>query len=144
MAVTVSFYNNFVEDVGRGRINMASDTFKIALVNSYTFDATDADYAALSGQLSTSHGYTSPGATLASVTWAFGSGVTKWDAADVTWSASGGSIGPATGAVIYSDTSSSPTNDRLVLYIDFGASQTAGDGTDFKITFNASGIFTIS
>lgn len=144
MAVTVSFYNNFIEDVGRGRINLASDTFKIALVNTYSFDADDADYSDLTDLLSTGSGYTAPGQALTGVSWAFATSLTKWDADDVTWSASGGSIGPATGAVIYSDTSTVPTADRLVMYIDFGGSETAGDGTDFKITFNASGVFTIS
>lgn len=143
MAVTVSFYNNFIEDVGRARINLGSDVFKIMLVNGYTYNATHAAKASITGELSTANGYTAAGATLSNVTWAYGSSVTKFDADDVTWSASGGSIGPATGAVIYSDTSTTPTADRLVCYIDFGTSETAGAGTDFKITFNASGIFTI-
>lgn len=37
-----------------------------------------------------------------------------------------------------------PAADLLVCDIDFGADETAGDGTDFKITFNAGGIFTIT
>lgn len=142
MPVTVTPYNNFVEDVARGRINLISDTFKVILVNSgYTFSGAHADLAAVTAsQLSTANGYTAGGATLANKTVSYASGVTKWDADDVTWTASGGSIGPATGAIIYDDTSTSPTADRLVCYIDFGGAQTAGNGTDMKIFFNAAGI----
>ena len=142
MAVTISFYDTFIELMGDNTIDMDGDTFKIELHNAYTFSAAHDERADVSGTaLATGNGYTNPGQNLASVTWSQTSGTTTGDAADVTWSASGGSIGPATEAIIYSDTS---TNDKLVCDIDFGGSQTAGDGTDFKITFNASGIFTIS
>ena len=142
MAVTVSFFNNFIEDVGRNRINIATDTFKVALVNGYSFDATDADYASVSNTLITENGYTAPGQNLINITWAFGSGVTKFDADNISWVADGGSI-TATGAIIYSDTSSSPTADRLVCYIDFGETVEAEDDVSFKIIFNNSGILTI-
>ena len=48
----------------------------------------------------------------------------------VTWTASGGDIGPTPGAIIYDDT----TTDKVVIgYLDFGTSQTAADGTTFNI-----------
>ena len=142
MAVTVSFFNNFVEDLGRNRINLATHTFKVALVNGYTFDATDADYASVSNKLTTANGYTAPGQNLLNVTWSFSGGLTKFDADNATWVATGGSI-VATGAVIYDDSSTSPTADRLVCYIDFGETVTAADDVSFKVVFNNSGILTI-
>lgn len=48
---------------------------------------------------------------------------------------------PADDGVIFSDTAGS---DELCYSIDFDGSQTAGDGTDFIITFNVSGIFTLT
>ena len=54
----------------------------------------------------------------------------------VTWTASGGSIAAAK-ALIYAD---SLTNKDPVAYIDFGGTQTAPDGTDFKIVWSANGI----
>lgn len=144
MAVTISFYNNFIEDMGKKRVDLPNDTFKIMLVNGYTFSATHTKKADVSGEIANGNGYTSGGATLSGVTWSFSTPTHKFDASDVTWTATGGSLGPATGAVIYDDTITTPEADRLVCYIDFGTSEAAGDGTDFKITFNANGIFTIA
>lgn len=59
--------------------------------------------------------------------------------ANVDIVAAGGTIGPAYGALIYD----SSTNTPLFL-IDFGQAQSAGNTTDFKIVWNASGIFTFT
>jgi hypothetical protein len=53
--------------------------------------------------------------------------------------ASGGTIGPASGALVYD----SSTN-LVLFFINFGQSQSAGNTTDFKIVWNASGIFTFT
>lgn len=55
----------------------------------------------------------------------------------VTWNASGGDIGPSAGAILMDDTSS---DDTIIGYINFGADQTATNGTSFNI---ASGTFRI-
>lgn len=142
MAVTVSYFDKFIEAVGKNTIDLDSHTFKVMLVNNYTYDQTDINKADVGAvEIANGNGYSTGGATLSSVTFAFGAGVTKWDADDVTWTAAGGTIGVADGAIIYDDTHAS---DALVCYIDFGQDESAGAGTDFKITFNASGIFTIS
>lgn len=139
---TISIYNKFKEYIADGSIDLDTDTFKIILLDSsHTFTATNTQLTDVSAnEIANGNGYTTGGATLSSVTWTESSGTVTFDAADVTWTASGGSI-TATDAVIYDDTS---TGDLLVASIDFGGSQTAGDGTDFKITWNASGIFTLS
>ena len=145
MAVTINFYNKFIEYVGDGGIDLDNDTFDIILMNSsHVFTATNTIKANISAnEIATGFGYTQGAKTLTTPTWIESSGTLTFDAADVTWTASGGSIGPATDAVIYSETSTSPV-DALMCSIDFDGAQTAGDGTDFKITFNANGIFTIS
>lgn len=146
MVVTINRYNQFPEYFGDNGIDLDGDTFKIELYNStHAFNATHDRRADVSANaLATGNGYTNPGQDLTSVTWVNSSGTITFDAADNTWTASGGSIGPADDAVIYSDTSTVPAADLLAYSIDFGGSETAGDGTDFKITFNASGIFTVS
>ena len=63
----------------------------------------------------------------------------KLDGDDIVQAASGGLIGPAEAAVIYDDTDA---NDAPVAFIDFDGAQSAGDTTDFKITWNANGIVT--
>jgi hypothetical protein len=50
---------------------------------------------------------------------------------DVSWTASGGNIGPANGAIIYDDT---VADDTVVGFIDFGTAQMATDGGVFRLT----------
>jgi len=145
MAVTINFYDQFMEFVGDGGIDLDNDTFDIILMDvNHTFTQANTKKADISAnEIATANGYTQGAETLASVTWTSSGATQTFDAADPTWTASGGSIA-ATDAVIYSETSSSPDADLLMCSIDFDGLQTAGDGTDFKITINASGIFTIS
>ena len=119
-----------------GVIDFSSDAFKIILMESgFVFDK-DAheDYADVSGsELATANGYTAGGETLAGVA------VTEDDVDDrteitwndVTWTAVGGPIGPASAAIIYDDTA---LNDPIVGYIDFGADYTQADGGTATIT----------
>ena len=142
MAVTINFYNEFVHHVGLGVIDLDSDTFDIILMNtSHTFTATHATKSQISAnEIATANGYTQGAEVLASVTWTESSGTATFDAADSSWTASGGSI-TASDGVIYSETAAA---DELMCSIDFDGSQSAGDGTDFIVSYNASGIFTIS
>lgn len=144
MAVTVHGYNNFIKDAFTGNMKLTTDTFKAILVSGYTFDPTHADFAHITGELPTGHGYTAGGAPLANITLTFVSTKTKWDCDDLIWAASGGVIGPYTGLVIYSFTSSAPTAKRLVLYADFGGSVSTPDGQDLVITFGADGISAVT
>lgn len=147
MVVSINFYNQFMEYVGDGGIDLDDDTFKAELYNStHVFTATHQQRSDVSANaLATQFGYTNPGKNFTGITWTSTGGVQTFDdTVDMTWTASGGSIGPADDCVIYSDTSTLPFVDLLMCSIDFDGSETAGDGTDFKITINASGLFTIS
>lgn len=146
MAVTIFAYDRFAEFFGDNGVDLDDDTFKAELYNAtHTFTATNIQRSQISANaLATNFGYTNPGQNLASVTWVTASGTQTFDAADVTWTASGGSIGPAQFCVVYSDTSTVPSADLLGIDVNFGTTETAGDGTDFKVTWNASGIFTIT
>ena len=57
---------------------------------------------------------------------------------DATWTASGGAI-TASYAILYNATDA---NSPPLAFIDMGGSQSAGDGTQFKVIWNASGIVT--
>ena len=74
---------------------------------------------------------------LTSITFATSGGTITWDAADVEWTSS--TITSARYAAIYDDTL---TNKPLICAIDFGGDFSTTSGT-FKITWNASGIFTL-
>jgi len=143
MAATFNFYHNYKLGLGQKLFHQTTDAFILCLLSSsYTPNyATHTTKAHLTNQLSTANGYTQDTKALASKTWALSSGTITWDAADITWTASGGSIGPARYCAIYDDTDAS---DSLVGLVDFGEDKTAGDGTDFKIVWNASGIFTLA
>ena len=121
--------------LAKGDVAFDTDSFKIILMNnSFTFDKdTHATYANVSAsELATANGYTVNTKTLAGVA------ISEDDTNDrsavtwsnVSWTASGGSIGPSNGAIIFDDTT---VDDSVVGYIDFGAAQTATDGGNFNI-----------
>jgi len=141
MAVTISLYNHTAKLFADGS-NASGYTYKVKLYSAATFDATDTTLAGVTGTEATSGtGYTAGGQALANVTV---STVTTndatFDADDVTWTASGGSITASYG-IIYNDTDA---DDPPLAFIDFDGSQSAGDGTEFKIVWNSSGIFTFT
>lgn len=139
MAVTVSLYNHTAARFASGA-NAEGDTYKVMLCTAATFTASDTTLAGITKtEVAGANGYTTGGQALSNVAV---STVTtndaKFDADDVTWTASGGSITASYG-ILYND---SDTNDPPVAFIDFGGSESAGAGTDFLIVWNASGIFT--
>jgi len=139
VAVTISLYNHTAKRFADGS-NAVGDTYKVKLLTAATFDATHTTLTATGGtEATTGTGYTAGGATLANVAvTTVTTNDAKFDADDVTWTASGGSI-TASYAILYNDTD---TDDPPVAFIDFGGSESAGDGTDFLIVWNANGIFT--
>ena len=140
MPVSISLYNHTAKRFAEGT-NAVGDTYKVKLLTAATFDATHTTLAGTGGTETTgSNGYTTGGATLANVTVTQSGNDAAFDADDVTWSASGGSIA-AGYAIVYNDTDA---NDPPVAFIDFDGSQSAGAGTDFKIVWNASGIVTFT
>jgi len=142
MAIVATLSNHFKFQLVSKQIDFANDTFKIILMNtSFAFDpdthATLADVT--SNQLASGNGYTQNDRSLAGVT------VIEDDANDrarvqwtnVTWTATGGSIGPTGAAIIYDDTT---TDDTVVGAIDFGTDYTIADGSSLQfqnLAFNS-------
>lgn len=148
MAVSISFYEKFIVFMGDDTFDMDTDVWDIILMTpTHVFTAANTIKANISAnEIPTGNGYTQGLETLLSVTWLEAAGVTTFDCADIVWSATGGPIptsGNCDAAVIYSETATQNV-DALMCTIDFGQNETAGDGTDFKITPNTSGIFTIT
>ena len=150
MVVSINRYNKWVEYFGDNSVDLDADQFFHMLMNStHVFTAAHTIRTDVSAnQIATGFGYTQAtggltGKELGTPTWVESSGTVTFDAVDTTWTASGGDIGPADDCVLFDDTSSAPV-DALAYSIDFGASETAGDGTDFKITWAGAGIFTVS
>lgn len=140
MPVSISLYDHTAKRFADGS-NAVGDTYKVKLLTAATFDATHTTLTATGGtEVANGNGYLTGGATLGSVVVNQTGNDAAFDAADVTWSASGGAITASYG-IVYNDTD---TNDPPVAFIDFGGSQSAGDGTDFKVVWNASGIVTFT
>lgn len=142
MAGTVQGYNKWVEYAMTGVVDMVTDTFKLAVVNGYVFNAADDVYGDISvSEIAQANGYTSGGYTLNNKTFGYNTGLgkTKFDADDINIAASGGSIGPFTGAVVYSS-----TTGKLFYYIDFGETVTVLDATSYLLVGNTNGFVNIT
>jgi hypothetical protein len=135
---TLTKFYSFVEAIHEKKHNLGNDTLKVLLTNTAP-SLSNTQKSDISGELSTANGYTAGGATVTITSSAQSSGLYTLIASDVTWTASGGSIGPFRYAVIYNDTA---TNDELIGYIDYGYSVTVASGQTFTIDFDAtSGLY---
>ncbi len=147
--VTINRYNKMMEYGGDNSIDFDGDQFFCMLMTgTHTYTAANTIRTDVSGnQISGGSGYTQAtggltGEEMLSPTWVESGGVVTFDGADISWTASGGDIGPAEDMVLFDDTTTAVV-DALMYSIDFIGPETAGDGTDFKVTWNGSGIFTV-
>lgn len=108
-----------------------------------TPDKANDSYRSDLADIGTQNGYVNGGQQLGTITWVEQAGSPQgiWvlDCADFTWTASGGSIGPAQYLVFYMKGAGSP-NDYLVGYVDYGANFTITDGNALNVTV-PSGLF---
>lgn len=135
-------FNQFTEDLAKKVHNLNSDTLKVMLTavapvatNSVKGDLTE---------IAAGNGYSAGGTTATFSSGAQTTGTYKLVLADVTFTASGGSITTFRYAVLYNDTPSSPA-DPLVGYWDYGASITITNGNSFTVDMDATnGVLTIA
>jgi hypothetical protein len=145
-ASSLTKFQDFVEQLGKGVHNFSSNTFKIALTNTAPTAATNTVLADIT-QISTGGGYTAGaggGYTLASVVWAETGGVAKLTIGDLVITATGASVGPFRYAVLYNDTATSPA-DALIGFYDYGSALTLADTETLTIDFDgAAGVLTVT
>ena len=128
--------NHFKYQLAKGEIDLDVDTVKICLMaTAFSFDkdahAVWGDVSA--SELATGNGYTQDTKTLANVV------ITEDDTNDrvnvtwdnAVWTASGGSIGPTPGAILYDDSSA---DDTIIGFLDFTTERTAADGGTFTVS----------
>jgi hypothetical protein len=141
VAVTISLYNHTAARFADGS-NAVGDTYKVKLLTAATFNATHTTLAATGGtEVANANGYVTGGEDVTGVAvTTVTTNDAKFDADDIVWSASGGAITASYG-ILYNNTD---TDSPPVAFIDFDGSQSAGDGTDFTIAWNASGILTFT
>jgi hypothetical protein len=133
--------NQFVEDLAKKVHNLNSDALFVALSNT----APSASNAILSSitEIAAGNGYTAGGNAAAFVSGAQTSGTYKLVLATVTFTASGGSIGPFRYAYLYNSTPTSPLKP-LIGYFDYGAALTITNGNSFLVSLDqTNGVFTL-
>jgi hypothetical protein len=135
-------FNQFVEDLAKGVHNFASHTCKIALTN--TAPAAANEVLANITQITAGNGYSAGGGVATFTSCEQTSGVMKLILQDVTFTASGGSIGPFRYAVLYNDTPTSPA-DPLIGFWDRGSEITLLDGESCVIDLDqTNGVLSIT
>jgi hypothetical protein len=141
MAIALTKFQEFSENLGKGVFNLATDQLKIALTNTEPTVATDSTYADLTSPIA---GTNLDGATPFNVTttsFEQTSGTAKLILADLTLTATD-SVGPFQYVVLYSDDA---TNDELIGYYDYGSEVTLADNDTFKVDWDGSaGAITIA
>lgn len=119
--------------------DLHADTIKVYLTNAPP-DAADEIKADLA-EIAAGNGYSAGGQDIANTASATG-GVYTVTATDITWTASGGQIGPFRAAVAYNDTPVSPV-DPLIGAWDRGSSLTLDDGESFTLDFSGNALLTV-
>ena len=133
-------FQDFAEQVLRGKHDFGAHTFKVALTN--TAPAATNTVLTDITQVAATGGYVAGGYLLDTVALTETGGVAKVTIADEIITASGGAVGPLRYAVIYNDTS---TGKLLVGHVDYGSSITLADGETLTIDFDAAGgVLTLS
>lgn len=139
---TFNKFNQFVEDLAKKVHSLNADTLKVMLTNSAPV-ATNAILSDIT-EIGTGSGYSAGGTTATFTTGAQTSGTYKLVVADVTFTASGGSIGPFRYLVLYNSTPSSPLKP-LIGWYDYGTNLTITNGNSFLVDFDGTnGVLTLA
>lgn len=136
--------NQFTQDLCEGAHNFksAGATYKVSLSNTATV-ATNSIFGDISANdLTTTGGYTAGGATSA-MSDSTASGTEKVLATNVTWTGSGGGMGPFRYTTIYCSSQATPVKP-LVCWFDYGSSISLASGDTFTVSFDGTnGLFTL-
>ncbi len=129
---TFNKFQDFVDQLARGVHDFDAHTFKVVLTNSAPVNTN----TLLSNitQISGTNGYTT-GGTATTVTVNEAAGTVTVSGTKVTFTASGGSMGPFQYAVLYNDSATSPA-DALVGWWDYGSAVTLADTESFDVKFS--------
>jgi hypothetical protein len=128
---TFNKFNQFVADVANKVHNLGSDTLKVGLTNTAPV-ATNTQYSNIT-EIGAGNGYAAGGNAVTVTSSAQTSGTYKLIAGNVTFTATSGSIGPFRYAVLYNST---PANQNLIGWYDYGTNLTITAGNSFQVQFD--------
>jgi len=137
---TFNKFNSFVEALAEKVHNLQSDVLKVALTNT----APSASNTVLADitQIAAGNGYIADGAQATQASSAQTAGTYKLVLNDVTFTASGGSLGTFRYAVLYNDTA---INDELIGFWDYGTTLSITNGNSIIVDFDATnGVLTLT
>lgn len=129
---TVTKFQDFSEQLIRGVHDFDAHVFKVALTNTAP-TAANVSLADIT-QIAAGNGYTTGGNTT-TITVAETAGTTTVTGTSVTFTATGGAMGPFRYYVIYNDSATAPA-DALIQFYDHGSSVTLQANDQFVINWN--------
>ena len=140
-------FNVFVEDLASAVHDLTTDTLKVAMFPAASApSAIDELLGSMTGEITYTNMTTSPTASRSlgtPSTAAETGGVFTLDYADMTVTAGAGAIAAFRYIVVYNDSTTVKT-DPVIGWYDYGSDLTLTSGQTLLISFNASGIFTIT
>jgi len=132
MASFVKFYQ-FAYDLSEKVHNLNSDTINVGLTNTAPTASSNKLWADIT-EITAHNGYSAGGASTGA-SGGTASGTFTLTGTNVTWTASGGTIGPFEWVILY-NTSTSPNTKPLIGYWDYGSALTLNSGDSFTVQFN--------
>jgi hypothetical protein len=143
-------YNKAKKKIGNGTIKLGAGgtPMRIALVQSGSNYATltMSLWGSVTSQVASGNGYSTSGKALSAEAWTEGASAKqyKFDASDVVWTATGGTIPNIKAAVIFLS-GGAAGSCQLLCYSSLTSAQfTLGSGNTLTIQMNAAGIFTMT
>jgi hypothetical protein len=134
----MDFYNHTRKLFANNEVTATN--MKVMLVGaSYTFVASETALTAITAAQVSGNGWTLGGILVASAVITIEGANAKLDGTDISITASGGDIGPASALVVVDVATSKP-----LFHFAFPSAQTAGAGTPFNVNWNVAGIATWS
>ena len=140
-------YNKAKKSIGNGTLNLAGTVWRISLVTSASNFATFtiSTFASLTNEIADGNGYSTSGKAMTSEVWTVGASAKqyKFDADDVIWTATGGTIANIKAAVIWQSGASALAR-KLLCFASLTSTQfTLSTNNTLTIQMNASGILTL-
>lgn len=144
MAVTANWYSLGLKDVVCGTVaTLQQVTLGAMLMTGFSWNQDTNHFRSdISGELATGSGYTYGGATVtgSTVSYDSASNEIRWDFSDPTWTSASFS---ASQMVIYNRRGGTSSADEVLMYVEFGGTQTVSSGT-FSYVVPATGAGYIS
>ncbi|KQM58791.1 MULTISPECIES: hypothetical protein [unclassified Sphingomonas] len=132
------FVNTLAESLAKGLHKLTTDALKVALTND-PMTPVKAKLADVT-QIAATNGYTAGGLPVTVSASAIDGASFKVGLGDVTFTASGGAMGPFRYAVLYNDSS---TDKLLIGYADYGLSYSLPASQPFVVDFDPAAAITV-